>query len=91
MAAHVMKGNVVEEPWEVENDRVLRGTEEQQHSGKRRQMEGPEVNRESNGMGRGKTEAFGLPSQKWVWRPRLFSLRRWPCSPDLMGLPHVHI
>lgn len=91
MVAHVMKGKDIEEPWEVEDDGVLRGTEGQQHSGKGRQMEGSEVNGESNGMGRGKTEAFGVPSQRWVWGPRLFSLRGWPCSPVLMGLPHVHI
>lgn len=57
MAAHVTKGKVVEEPWEEENEGVLRGTEGQQHSGKGRQMEGPEVNGEGNGMGRGKTGA----------------------------------
>lgn len=34
MAAHVTKGKVVEEPWEEENEGVLRGTEGQQHSGK---------------------------------------------------------
>lgn len=61
MAAHVTKGKVVEEPWEEENDGVLRGTEGQQHSGKGRQMEGPEVNGEGNGMGRGKTGASVCP------------------------------